>query len=182
MNEQSSKINQILGEATVFEQNFILPRKMAAAVTGMSNDLGVDGKVKRGTEIRNGLASPEPTPGVEDGRIDADKARQAAEAAASGSTDQVMGEADDDEGDGDYNPGGGSDEEEREARKRVMSCDSKNYRQILGVKETYANPVEEKTVILDAYRDLGALIHPDFSDDDNAEIAFTSKWAFTVRP
>jgi hypothetical protein len=147
----------------------------------MSNDLGVGGKGKRGTEINNGLVSPEATPDLEDGRIDAEKARQAAEAVANGSTDQDMGEADDDEGDGDYNLGSGSDEEE-EARKRVMSCDSKNYRQILGVKETYTNLVEEKTAILNAYRDLGALIHLDFSDDDNAKSAFTSKWAFIVRP
>jgi hypothetical protein len=55
---------------------------MAAPGTDMSNDLGVDGKGKGGTEINNGLATPNATPAVDDGRIDADKARQTAVAAA----------------------------------------------------------------------------------------------------
>jgi hypothetical protein len=80
--EQSSNIDQILGEATAFERNLILIRKMAAPGTDMSNDLGVDGKGKGGTEINNGLATPNATPAVDDGRIDADKARQTAVAAA----------------------------------------------------------------------------------------------------
>jgi len=80
--EQSSNIDQILGEATALERNLILIRKMAAAGTDMSNNLGVDGNKQGGTEVRNGLVTPQATPAVEDGRIDADKARQAAVAAA----------------------------------------------------------------------------------------------------
>jgi hypothetical protein len=55
---------------------------MAAAGTEMNNDLGVDGNKQGGTEVKNGLVTPQATPAVEDGRIDAEKARQAAVAAA----------------------------------------------------------------------------------------------------
>ncbi|KAF4634583.1 hypothetical protein G7Y89_g3519 [Cudoniella acicularis] len=51
---------------------------MAAVGTDMSNDLGVDGNKQGGTEVKNGLVTLLATPAVEDGRIDADKARQAA--------------------------------------------------------------------------------------------------------
>jgi hypothetical protein len=60
--EQSSNINQILGEATALKWNLILIRKIAAA----------------GTDISNSLVTPKVTPALKDGRIDADKARQAA--------------------------------------------------------------------------------------------------------
>ena len=55
---------------------------MAAAETEMNNDLGVVGNKQGGTEVKNGLVTPQATPAVEDGRVDADKARQAAVAAA----------------------------------------------------------------------------------------------------
>jgi hypothetical protein len=53
---------------------------MGAAET--NNDLGLGGNKQGGTEVKNGLVTPEATPAVEDGRVVADKARQAAEAAA----------------------------------------------------------------------------------------------------
>jgi hypothetical protein len=91
-------------------------------------------------------------------------------------------ESGDDENDGDYRPGGSSDKEETDAIKRVMGCKATEYRKILGVEETYTSPTEEKMAILLAYRDLGALTHPDFSNDEKAETASKSKWAFTARP
>jgi hypothetical protein len=47
----------------------------------MSNDLGVDGKEERGTETTNGLVTPKATSDVNNSRVDAEKARQAAVAA-----------------------------------------------------------------------------------------------------
>ncbi len=55
---------------------------MGAAETDTNNDLGVGGNKQGGTEVKNGLVTPQSTPAVEDGRVDADKARQAAVAAA----------------------------------------------------------------------------------------------------
>lgn len=76
MNEpSSSKIDLILNETIAFERNFILPRKIAAAGTGISNDPGVGDKGKGGTEINYGLITPDTTPDIEDGRIGAEKAR-----------------------------------------------------------------------------------------------------------
>lgn len=37
------------------------------------------------------------------------------------------------------------------------------------------NPIEEKTAVLNAYRDLGTLIYPDKSDADDADVALNSK-------
>jgi hypothetical protein len=54
---------------------------MAAAGTDINNDLGVDSKGKRGTETTNGLVTLKATSDVNDGRVDAKKARQAAVAA-----------------------------------------------------------------------------------------------------
>jgi hypothetical protein len=149
-----------------------------ASVSGATDSMpGTNGKNQRETLFQNGLASPGGTPAVDDGRVAADKERQAAEAAAeaaaNGSQDENMKD-DDDGDDGDYRPGE-LDEEEKEARKRVMSCPSQNYREILGVKEAYDNPIEEKAEILKAYRNLGMLIHPDFNDDEEAEEVFKSK-------
>jgi hypothetical protein len=60
----------------------------------------------------------------------------------------------------------------------VINCGTKNYQKILGVKEAYNSLKEEKTAILNAYRDLRTLIYPDFSNDNNAKEAFISKWEF----
>ncbi len=56
-----------------------------------------------------------------------------------------------------------------------MECNLNAYWEILDVKESYNTRKEEKTAILSAYRDWGALIYPDWSDDKNAEAAFKSK-------
>jgi hypothetical protein len=65
---------------------------MAAAETNMSNDLGVGGNKQGGTEVKNGLVTPQATPAVENGRVDADKARQAAVAAAAAAETSANGQ------------------------------------------------------------------------------------------
>lgn len=75
----------------------------------------------------------------------------------------------------DYNLSSKSNKEERKAIKRVISYYSKNYREILGIKENYNTLKEEKTEILEIYRNLRTLIHPDFSDNKNTKKAFRSK-------
>lgn len=162
---------------------------MATIGQAVNDVLGKNGKNGTGTQVQNGLATPDTTPAPEDARIAADNARRAAEAAAAAANnpndDQEMGEGSEDDDGGEFNPGGGGtdeEEEEKEAIERVMGCGSKNYREILGVEEAYNSPKEEKAAILNAYRDLGTLIHPDFSDDDDAEEAFISKWEFIANP
>jgi hypothetical protein len=219
----NSAINAILNETTDFESSsiyansFYAKKKKEALGRGLNNMLGNNGKNGTGTQFENGMPSPRATPGVEDGRVDTDKARQAAqgtevteeqEAARSvldriedekqrratetaknaevgknnPNDDQEMGEASDGEdndsedNDSDYEPGAGDvDPEEIRERARVMSCSSKNYREILGIEEAYNTLKEERTAVLAACRNLGTLIHPDYSNDENAEVAFKSK-------
>lgn len=147
--------------------------------------LGKNDKYRTGTQVQNNLATPESTPAPENARIAADNARRAAEAAeaakaAAGNptNDHEIGEGDGDGNGNKYKPSGGGtaeEEEEKEAIKRVINCGTKNYREILSVKKAYNSLKEEKTAILNAYKDLRTLIYPDFSDNDNAEEAFISK-------
>jgi hypothetical protein len=76
--KQSSNINQILSEATAFKQNLILIQKIAVTATNISNDLNVNSKGKKRTETTNGLVTPKATLDVNNSRVDAKKARQAA--------------------------------------------------------------------------------------------------------
>jgi hypothetical protein len=185
---------------------------MQAAGTAVSNMLGNKSKNGTGTQVKNGLVTPGVTPEVEDGRVDAEKARQAAqgtkvtqeeqEAArrvlgfiaaenqrqATGTNaevvtnnpkdDQEMEEAGGGDNDDDYKPGAGDDDEDEDEineRARVMSCSSTNYREILGIEESYNTLKEERTAVLAACRNIGTLIHPDYSNNENAEVAFKSK-------
>jgi hypothetical protein len=66
----------------------ILIQKIAVAATNISNNLGVDSKRKGGTETTNGLVTPKATLDVNNGRVDAEKARQAAAAAAAAAAGQ----------------------------------------------------------------------------------------------
>lgn len=50
---------------------------MAAAGTEISNNLGVDGNKQGGIEVKNGLVTLQATLAVKDGKIDAEKAKQA---------------------------------------------------------------------------------------------------------
>jgi hypothetical protein len=55
---------------------------METTGTAAGDVLGTNGKNQRETEVQNGLATPGATPAVDNARVEADKARQAAEAAA----------------------------------------------------------------------------------------------------
>jgi hypothetical protein len=176
-----SVIDNIFNESTAFERSSTYLKKMETLGRGLNSVLGKTGKNGPETQVQNGLATPGASLEPDEARNAADKARQAAETGGTEEDTLMVGENDggddddDDDEDGDFKAED-DDEEANEARKRVMNCDEKNYREILGVNEAYSTRKEERTAILDEYRDLGALLHPDFSDDKDAEAAVKSKW------
>jgi hypothetical protein len=56
-----------------------------------------------------------------------------------------------------------------------MSYSLIDYQGILGIEEAYNTLREEQTAVLAIYRDIRTLIHPDYSDDQNAKEAFKNK-------
>ncbi|RSL52056.1 hypothetical protein CEP51_015116 [Fusarium floridanum] len=112
-----------------------------------------------------GLATPEATPAVEDGRIAADKERMAAamrqllEPSSSSSAEtreQVTDAADNN----------ANDEIDVEI-KRIMHCFDSSYAEILGV-----NPNSPEKEVVAAWRHLGCMLHPKFVKHPNVEAAF----------
>ncbi|RSL81532.1 hypothetical protein CEP52_017173 [Fusarium oligoseptatum] len=112
-----------------------------------------------------GLATPEATPAVEDGRIAADKERMAAamrqllEPSSSSSAEtreQVTDAADNN----------ANDEIDVEI-KRIMRCFDSSYAEILGV-----NPNSPEKEVVAAWRHLGCMLHPKFVKHPNVEAAF----------
>ncbi|RSL40411.1 hypothetical protein CEP54_016128, partial [Fusarium duplospermum] len=112
-----------------------------------------------------GLATPEATPAVEDGRIAADKERMAAamrqllESSSSNSAEtkeQVPDAAD----------SNANDEIDVET-KRIMRCFDSSYAEILGV-----SPNSPEKEVVAAWRHLGCMLHPKFVKHPNVEAAF----------
>ncbi|KAF4465066.1 domain-containing [Fusarium albosuccineum] len=112
-----------------------------------------------------GLATPEATPAVEDGRIAADKERMAAamrqlpEISSSKPAEikeQVSGAADNH----------ANDEIDVEI-KRIMRCFDSSYAEILGI-----SPNSPEKEVLAAWRHLGCMLHPKFIKHPNAEAVF----------
>ncbi|RSL40274.1 hypothetical protein CEP54_016158, partial [Fusarium duplospermum] len=112
-----------------------------------------------------GLATPEATPAVEDGRIAADKERAAAamrqllETSSSKSAEtkgQVTDAVD----------SNANDEIDVEI-KRIMHCFDSSYAEILGV-----NPNSPEKEVVAAWRHLGCMLHPKFVKYPNVEAAF----------
>lgn len=102
----NSTIDTIFNEPTAFERSSIYTRKMEILRRGLNNVQGKNVKSGTGTQFLNNLPTPGTSLEPEDARIEADQARQAAEAAAAvanGSTDQPMGGADGEGGDEDNN-------------------------------------------------------------------------------
>lgn len=118
-----------------------------------------------------GLATPEATPAVEDGRVAADKERAAAamrqllETSSSDSADTKgqVSEAND------ATDGSANDKIEVEI-ERVMRCFDSSYAEILGVQ-----PNSPEKEIVAAWRHLGCMLHPRFIKHPKAEAAFKSE-------
>lgn len=154
-------------------------------------------KQAKQTTTSHGLPTPESTPGADTARLAADKARQRAEAATAPSnvvtlestlgpdTAGVTADKGKDQAKPSQNSAppvppdtstdGASDEGQRKyteeqmknAVKRVMKCGTKKYYQILGVNDPC--PREESR---QAYKQLSLLIHPDRNNYEDAGEAF----------
>jgi hypothetical protein len=159
-----------------------------AGIDAVRSTLGKNDKNGIGTQFPNGLATPGTTPALEDGRVEADNARRAAEAAAQAPQNpqvvtaqvpqnpQGATAANEEEVDnsGEYHPPKDSQEEEN-AIQRILSLPSNKPRKILGVGRIFDTPAMQKTAIVNAFRDVGTLIHPDYTNSPGAEAAFDSK-------
>ncbi|KAF8862741.1 hypothetical protein BDZ45DRAFT_739054 [Acephala macrosclerotiorum] len=73
---------------------------MEATGKAVGNVLGTNGENQRETDVQNGLATPGGTPAVDNARVEADKARQAAEGAANTSANGSTETEDPHSGDG----------------------------------------------------------------------------------
>ncbi|GKT83955.1 DnaJ domain-containing protein [Colletotrichum tofieldiae] len=122
----------------------------------------------KGSQRSFGLATPEPTPAVEDGRIEADRVRMAAAvnqlleapSASPGETkENKVGEA-------------ASDASARLGEvtvqiKRILGCSDTSYAEILGVK-----PDSTENEKIAAWRHLGCLLHAKSTNHKDAAAAF----------
>lgn len=146
------------------------------------------------TQRVHGLETPRSTPEPDDGRLQADKAREAAAGAAAKATRPTdasklehartesppKGDSDPDKDDGDSDFDSEENEppsdEQVDAVKSVLS--GKNPRGVLKVQKhgAYANDIEEKESIMNAFRKLVALTHPVKNSHEDARKAFDSMW------
>jgi hypothetical protein len=123
------------------------------------------------SQTPGGLATPEATPAVEDGRVAADKERAAAamrqllETSSSNSADkkEQVPEAND-------AADVSADDRIDVEIERIMRCFGSSYAEILGVK-----PNSPEKEIVAAWRHLGCMLHPEFTENPKAKAAFESK-------
>ncbi|KAH7111073.1 hypothetical protein B0J11DRAFT_512249 [Dendryphion nanum] len=123
------------------------------------------------------LLTPEGTPEVDDGRIEADKRQQAEQQAAEAARKspesqhpdnkelQSSTTTDDD----------GTDNEaakQAEILKEVLCCGHDEYHKILGIKEDYDSATEEMAAVERAVYSRGIEVHPKYNKDENAEKAW----------
>ncbi|KAH7111874.1 hypothetical protein B0J11DRAFT_598581 [Dendryphion nanum] len=139
---------------------------------------GANDKLGAGKAVQNtGLFTPEGTPEVDDGRIDASKRQQAERQEAEASKKlpesphpdnkepQSSTRTDDD----------GTDNEaakQSEILKEVLSCGHDEYHKILGIKEDYDSATEEMAAVERAVYSRGIEVHPKYNKDENAEKAW----------
>ncbi|KAE9566320.1 hypothetical protein CGMCC3_g17522 [Colletotrichum fructicola] len=121
----------------------------------------------KGTVTTLPLPSPEPTPGVEDGRIEADRERVAA---ATEQASRVLS----DTPDGATGSKGSEPPNEASARlevitesRRILGCSDTSYAEILGVE--IDSTAKEKEA---AWKRLGCLLHKNVTDHPDAAKAF----------
>jgi len=134
---------------------------------------------QRTTENQHGVVTPGATPAVEDGRVEAEKARRAAELAgnapANGQNDPPPEGTDGEEDEEDEEQKREPTEEQNDAVERVLKWKSTDYRNILGVQDKYDTLEVEQKEILDAFRALGTLIHADHVKGKKTKTAYESK-------
>ena len=133
-----------------------------------------------GTRLDHGLATPEGTPGPDAARLDADEKRHQEEAQGAGQTPSNAGAQQTPEDGSDRaheraDEGNRATPEQIEAVEHVMKCSSTDYRQILGVRNEYADKGEESRDVIAAFKKLGCLTHEKYNGTKDAGEAFRSK-------
>ena len=174
----NSSIDSIFNETTPFERSPIYTKKMETIGQTFNDVLDKNNKNQRTTENQHGVVTPGATPAVDDGRVEAEKARRAAELAenapANGQNDPPP-EGNDSEEDEEDEEKKEPTEEQIDAVQRVLKWKSTDYRNILGVQDKYDTPEVEQKEILDAFRVLGTLIHADHVKGKRTKTAYESK-------
>ena len=56
-----------------------------------------------------------------------------------------------------------------------MECQETDYRKILGLRDKYESPNEERQAVFDAFKNLGRLTHWEYNKHEHAKEAFNSK-------
>ena len=112
---------------------------------------------KPNTRSRANLPTPEPTPGVDAGRIAADDARRAAEATITEEEEET--------------------EDPKKELERILGCAENAHAEILGVE-----PDASADDIIRAWRWLGCLMHPGYCQLEKAKDAFNSRFSLELGP
>jgi hypothetical protein len=116
---------------------------------------------------------------VNNGRITANKARRVAEVIEvienNLNGNQEIGEAGDNKSSNSDYKLSNANKEEVIIIKRVINYSLINYQEILSIKKAYNILKEERTAVLDIYRDLRALIYPNYSNNKYIKVAFNNK-------
>ena len=115
----------------------------------------------------HGLVISQSTSGSNTSRLEADKARQQAEASQGAVPSNTS--PDDASGEGQKN----YIDEQKQAVKRVLKCESNKYYQILEVNDSFT-----KQKIKKAYKKLALLLHSDKNKYEGAEETFRSRQSF----
>ncbi|KAH7108746.1 hypothetical protein B0J11DRAFT_602136 [Dendryphion nanum] len=137
-----------------------------------------DDKPGTGKAVQNtGLLTPEGTPEVDDGRIEADKRQQAelkAAEAAKESPESQHPENKEPQSSTKTDDDGTNDEAAKQAAilREVLSCGHNEYHKILGIKEDYDSATEEMAAVERAVYSRGIEVHPKYNKDENAEKAW----------
>ena len=135
-----------------------------ASTAALETSVTAHNDTEKDARARGRLLTPEPTPGVEDGRVAADLARKAA---AKHNVETPTSPA---------KPATGTDATEvklddvQQEIERVLRCADESYAEILAVSQS---STEEE--ILAAWRRLGCMLHPHYCHHNDSKAAYRSK-------
>ncbi|KKY13238.1 hypothetical protein UCRPC4_g06983 [Phaeomoniella chlamydospora] len=121
----------------------------------------------QGARLEHGLNTPEPTPGPDQARNEADKRRREAELRGPGDGHSEVD--DDDESEDEV---GEPTQEQIAAVTRISKIKAEDFDKILGLENQYENEIEKKKAVLAAFRELGKLTHPVTNRHNKAGKAF----------
>ncbi|KAK5077822.1 Chaperone protein dnaJ [Lithohypha guttulata] len=154
----------------------------------MASTTKAEGHRRDTSHREHGLFTPEPTPGPEQARLDADKERQLQESAQlssiaeDGSQDSALFTQSKPEADVESTASTQAEDDQGEraaptlaqieAMDRVLTCRPRQYRKILDIGSRDLNSQADREKIVNSFRKQGCLTHPDYNLAPQAEKAF----------